>query len=63
MNKKNSKRKLLLVLAFLVSMFSYYVYVYIEKIEKPEGSKEIFEIKNTREVYNYRDSRVDTIML
>jgi len=62
MKRVGLKRLSILVLVLLVPILLYGIYLYGVKTVEPKGTNEIFEIKNTKEVYNYPDSKVITIM-
>lgn len=62
MNEVVSKRKFLLVFILLIPILLLCIYIYGIKTGESEGTNEIFEIMNTKEVYNYPDSKVITIM-
>ena len=62
MKKTASKRVFIFLLVLLIPIIAYCIYLYREDTVQSAGINEIFEIKNTREIYNYPDSNVITIM-
>ena len=62
MKRVVSKKMFILMLVLLLPIILYCLYLYGVKNVEPKVSNEVFEIKNTKEVYNYPDSKVITIM-
>jgi|LSQX01.2.fsa_nt_gb hypothetical protein len=63
MSKIFTKGKPLFLLVLLIPILAYLIsYIYGIKTVEIEEKTEIFEINNTKEVYNYPDSSVITIM-
>ena len=63
MSKKNSIREFVPIISvLLVLILIFTLIIYRVSIRNHEKETEIFEIKNTKEVYNYPDSKVVTIM-
>lgn len=57
------KRIFIFALVLLISIVACYMYLHRVKTIEPESTvSEVFEIKNTKEIYNYTDSKVITIM-
>lgn len=61
MKKINIKVKVILIIIFLMTLSTYILYLHVMNNRESGGTPKICEIKNTKIVYNYPDSKVITI--